>query len=725
MFDDYNELSVNQFLETAESKEEYLISDILKEKIKKDKEEEFFDPAYLSQVRRSIASMHREEEESTGIFKEKILKRRLSFLQRIIKILFGWKDFAGLEEIIPEEMISVEEKEKKSDTLLETFNYEQELINEQMSAIKQTKKVGFEKKEIAPFSFVQEKLKIVKQFLKYKKKYFSSNYYLNIDVGSDSIKYSHINKKNGELILESYGIKKLNLESEEKQESKNKKIINILNVLPLKKYSNISDTIVTISDISKNLRIDKLPKVAIKDLRNLVLFNLKKNYNVKVDEGVVFDYQILGTDIEKEVEKYIVLIAWTQSAQINNYISILNDCEIIPVKLTFPLMGILGYVKNYVTDFSEEAGIILDIGASITTLIFYDRGIIKFTREIAVGSRNFTDALIGNYIISDNKVEVDFETAENIKYDFGIAPPDNVTPAFKGISYSQLHEKMKPVLGKLLVEIKRTINYFHSNYKDVELQKILLSGGGALMLHLDEYISSETGIKITRLSMFDKIKIGNNITDGLSLSRESYKLINSIGITFEEIKSLNFLPQDLKNLRKKALAGLSFFTVAFIIVVIITAFTWTILNTYKEFDEILNEVKDKWNSADVTKKQYVSLLNEKENIFEIKDDIEKKINSLSEGSETYNILKLISNFVPSSITLNTLDFTGKEAGESESIIIEGKVNDKNKNKDDELFNFYLNLEKSGYFSKVVVEENSDESIESSNLPDFVITCYLE
>ena len=54
---------------------------------------------------------------------------------------------------------------------------------------------------------------------------------------------------------------------------------------------------------------------------------------------------------------------------------------------------------------------------------------------------------------------------------------NNPKPAFKGITYAQLHEKMKPVLGKFLVEIKRTINYFQPNFKDVELQKVLLSGG--------------------------------------------------------------------------------------------------------------------------------------------------------------------------------------------------------------------------------------------------------
>ena len=726
MFDDYNELAINRFLETAESKEEYLISDIIREEIKREKEEKFFDPVYLSQVRRDIASINKGEEKSTDVFKEKTIRRRLTFFHRILKILFGWKDFAGIIETIDEGMISVAEKGKKSVTLLDNLQYEQELINEQISLKKreQIKKISPEKKEFIPFSFTKEKLKIAKIFLKHKKKYFTSDYTLNIDIGSDSIKYSHIKKRNGELILESYGVRKLDLKPEEKQEIKNEKIINALNLLSLKNYYNISDTIVTISDISKKLKIDKFPKVAAKDLKNLILFNLKKDRNVELNEGVIFNYQILGTDIEKGVEKYVVLIVWTQLIQINNYLSILKECEIVPAKITFPIMGVLEYVRNFITDFSETTGIILDIGASNTEMIFYDRGLIKFMREFKIGSRDFTAALIGNYIISDKKIEIDFEKAEKIKHDFGMPPTNNLNPAFKGITYSQLHERMKPVLGKLFVEIKRTINYFQSNFRGVELQKILLSGGGSLMLHLDEYISNETGLEISRLSMFDKVKIGTNITDSLTLSKESYKLINSIGISLEDLNILNFLPENLKDVRKKALTVLTFLTFTFIVLTFISIFTLNILSINKEFDENLNEAKKIWNSANATQKEYVSLSNEKENKAKIRDEFVQKINSFSKRDDTHKVLKLISNFVPSSITLNILDYTENELGEPESIIIEGKVTDKSKNKDGELFNFYLKLEKSGYFSKVVVEENNDELDETSNLPDFVITCYL-
>ncbi len=724
MFDDYSELTVNRYIETPESREKDLISDVLKDEIEKDKDEDFFDLEFLSRVRRDIASARMEEKGLSTVYTEKFIKRRLSFFKRILKLLIGWEEFTGGGIIPEEEIIYKEAKRAESVDLSALLELEQQLIEKQIEQKKPAKKV-IETEETEKFKFKIDFNLPQKIFLKYRKKYLGSNHFLNIDIGSDSIKYSHISKKNGELILEDYGIKKLRLADDESQEGKNTKVSNALSLLEIKSYINISDTIVTISDISKKLKVDKFPKVSEKDLKNLILFNLKNDRNAEFGEGVTFEYQILGTEIEEEVEKYIVLIAWTQLSEINNYISVLKECGIVPSKITFSMMGVLEYVKNFGEKFSEEAGIIMDLGAVNTTLVFYDKGLVKFIREIKFGSKDFTDALVGNYIVSNNEVEVDFEKAENIKYDFGIPPADNIAPAYEGITYAQLHQKMKHVLERFIVEINRTINYFRSNFRGVELQKIYLSGGGALMLHLDEYLSDETGLKISRLSVFDKVKIGNNISDGYNLSREYYKLINSIGIILEDVKTLNFLPKNLKELRKRSVAKLFSVMVTITAFIIVAIFSLNAFNNLKDVNNILNEVKRKWNSLNNTQKAYLSLQNEKQSLLKIREDFKIKINLFSEGNQAFNILKMVSNLIPSSITVNTLNYTEKGSGENENIIIEGKMTDKTKNRDDELYNFYLNLEKSGYFSNVIVEKTSGELNESSNLPDFIVTCYLE
>jgi type IV pilus assembly protein PilM len=725
VFDDYNELTVNQLLESPPEGEGVLVSDILKAEIEEEKEEQFFDKDYLSQIRRDIALIKSEKEALPDEFKAKLIKPRLTFLRRILKILVGWKDFTVVAPEIEEELIL--ELRARKFTLVETLIKEQELIEKQILPKKIDEKITTPKEEISlPFAFLHTRLKIINWLLKFRGKYIGSNYYLNIDIGSDSIKYTHIKKNNGKLTLESYGVEKLHYIPEDSENTRNEKLNNAIKNLIKKEYYDISETIVMISGISRNLRIEKIPKVAKKELKNLILFNIKKSRSSEDEQDMVFDYQILGIEEDKGVEKYVVLIITAPSKQINYYVSILRDNGIIPSKVTFSEIGLWEYVKNFMADSVLEGGIIIDMGASNTMLIFYNQGKILFLRDVKYGSRNFTESIVGTYVTPQSKIDVDFEQAENIKYDFGIPPSDNYAPAFRGITYSQLNIKMKPALGKFLEELKRSINYFHSNYPNVELHKIIFSGGGAMMLHLEEYITQEIGLEIKHISLFDKMKIGKNIIDGFTLSREYHKLINSVGIALEDVKSFNFLPSDLRDLRKKAVTKLSFALSVFVCLLTISLFTHNTLKSFKEIKNKLTETKNKWETTDNTKKEFAVLLNEKENFVKVKNDLEEKVNYFSKNQKTDTILKLISNLIPQSISLNSINYSEEEKEKVRYIVMEGNIIDKSKSIDDILFNFYLSLENSKYFSKIVVNnENSKDLKESGNIPDFVITCYLD
>lgn len=725
MYDDYNELTVNQLLESPPKGEGVLVSDILKAEIEEGKEEQFFDKDYLSQIRRDIAVIKSEKEVQPDEYKGKLIKPRLTFLRRILKILVGWKDFTVMPPEIEEELI-LESRAKKF-TLVETLIKEQELIEKQILPQKIDEKIITTKEEISlPFAISHTRLRIINWLLKYKKKYIGSNYYLNIDIGNDSIKYTHIKKNYGKLTLESYGVEKLHYIPDDSEKTRDEKLNYAIKNLIKKEYYDISETIVMISGVSRNLRVEKIPKVSKKELKDLILFNIKKGHSSETEQDMIFDYQILGIEEDKGLEKYVVLIITAPSKQINYHISILGNNGITPSKVSFSEIGLWEYVRNFMADSVLEGGIIIDMGASNTMLIFYNQGKILFLREVKFGSRNFTESIIGTYITPQSEIEIDFEQAEKIKYDFGIPPSNNYTPAFRGVTFSQLHIKMKPALGRFLEELKRSINYFHSNYPTIELNRVVLSGGGAMMLHLEEYISQEIGIEMKHISLFDKMKIGKNITDGFTLSREYHKLINSVGIAMGDVKSFNFLPSDLQNIRKKAVTRLSFVLSIFVCLLTIYLFTHYTLKSYKEIKNKLTEIKNKWETTDITKKKYAILLSEKENFVKVKNDLEEKIKYFSKNQKTDTILKLISNLIPQSISLNSISYSEEEKEKVRYIVMEGSVIDKSKSTDDILFDFYLSLENSKYFSKIVInKENIKDLKESENMPDFVITCYLD
>ena len=137
------------------------------------------------------------------------------------------------------------------------------------------------------------------------------------------------------------------------------------------------------------------------------------------------------------------------------------------------------------------------------------------------------------------------------------------------------------------------------------------------------------------------------------------------------------------------------------------------------------EKKRQWESVGTEKKIYASLVAEKDGMVKLRNDMAEKIKGVSGRQKTETILKMISNVVPSFIFLNSVIYTEGSEKEEENIVLEGNVIDTDKAKVDILFNFYLQLEQSGYFSRVVVnKENEKKTEESMKLPDFIVTCYF-
>lgn len=158
----------------------------------------------------------------------------------------------------------------------------------------------------------------------------------------------------------------------------------------------------------------------------------------------------------------------------------------------------------------KEAGVALvDIGGGTTDITIFHDGIIRHTAVIPFG---------GNVITKDIKegCHVMVQQAEKLKVKFGSALAEEVydnriitIPGLKGREPKEISEKnlariiqarAEEILDYVLWEIKR------SGYSDKLIGGIVLTGGGALLNHMDkltEYhtgMSTRTGIPVEHLA---------------------------------------------------------------------------------------------------------------------------------------------------------------------------------------------------------------------------------
>lgn len=199
-------------------------------------------------------------------------------------------------------------------------------------------------------------------------------------------------------------------------------------------------------------------------------------------EDVYLDYQDLKTGTE-EGERTDVMLVAAKKEIVDGYLDMLEE-----QKLQTVLVDVDGFALENIWDLARENGenvALIDIGATKMNINVIAGGNSVLARDIVVGSEQITEQIA-------NALGIDYEEAEKLKL--------GVTPA--GDNQQQLEEIFTSTCSHWVLEIKKAIDLFQSNYPDMRLEKLVLSGGGSKVSGLKEFIAKETGLDILLFNPF-------------------------------------------------------------------------------------------------------------------------------------------------------------------------------------------------------------------------------
>src|SRR3989338_9066725 len=208
---------------------------------------------------------------------------------------------------------------------------------------------------------------------------------------------------------------------------------------------------------------------------------LTKHIPFSIDE-IYFDWQVMG--VFKPRDENNVLIGAAPIETVNRYIQAIKNSGFIPLALEIESCAITRSLvpmhENLKDDNSGK--IIIDMGATRTGLIVYDKNAVQFTISLPVSGNEITQRI-------SEKLKLDYKKAENAKILCG------------------LHEKKcSGALKKILMEnVNNLVNkiqeaiYFYeeSSGKNNAIKKIILSGGGSQLIGLDTILNEKIGLPAT------------------------------------------------------------------------------------------------------------------------------------------------------------------------------------------------------------------------------------
>jgi type IV pilus assembly protein PilM len=341
----------------------------------------------------------------------------------------------------------------------------------------------------------------------------STNSFLGIDIGGTSIKIVELKKDNGQAKLVSYGFSE-NTEISEVDWQNNPvltaKIINrICAEAGLESRSAVS-ALPTFSVFSSILNLSNVSK---KDIEQNVQREAKKIIPLPLEE-MILDWKNIEDAEVADAGNIRLLLTGAPRQLVKKFINIFKEAKINLLSLeteTFSLVrSLLGNDKSTI--------MLVELGANTTDISIVDRSIPMLNRSIDIGGKTITQDISG-------RLNMAFSSAEQFKYDLGVSSIDSKQDTVPEIVISSL----APIVN----EIKYAMNLFQNKYNK-KTEKIILSGGSALLPNISEYLTKILDTKVIIGDPWARISYPGDLT--LLLNEIGPKMSVAIGLALREIE---------------------------------------------------------------------------------------------------------------------------------------------------------------------------------------------
>jgi len=535
---------------------------------------------------------------------------------------------------------------------------------------------------------------------------------VGIDIGSYSIKAVYLEKQKEKYLVKDFKLLNIDLGST------NKKQEVIKNLLELKIPENYA---VNTCVYGEKVLLKKVivPKLAKKEQVSAIEWNAKKDLTFPADAALI-DYRIVNQFQDKGVEKVTALVAIAEKSVINEHLDTLNAAGISTRAISPKSAAIFNSYKELFEGKDIDDGIVIDIGATVSYILFVNEGTLQFARELKTGGDDINKGMEGSISTNTGVVKINEEMAERLKIKYGIPEEHSNEVTEEGIPVSQIGFIIRPSLEKLLSQIQRSIDYYRSKFSYDEAEKVYLSGGTALIKNIVPYFADGLQKDVELINPFKNIEISEEI-DKEEVERLAPELVVAFGAAIEKTDALSLLPQEIKEIpvRKKQFKYTAF--AAALSVFVILTFSFILNFSLSKYKNVLNETKTISPQTDSKKSEFRKLITRRQNLQAKLDNLKQEISKVSGSNEILGVLKILSGITPEHISINKVEV---ERGEQELILkLFGIVEKQGWNNEVLLTGFMVDLKNTGYFSKIFPYEDITKNPNTKSL-QFEIRCQL-
>ncbi len=246
------------------------------------------------------------------------------------------------------------------------------------------------------------------------------------------------------------------------------------------------------------VRTMEFPLIDESELRAAIEFQAQEAIPIPLADAIL-DHDVLSTVPADEAAgtagRQNVLIVAAQRDMIRQFTEVAKKAGLVVEGIDLQAFAMLRAIAPQVAFVDQgapgagEATALVHIGTSIANLVVAVDGAPRFTRVVNVGCDALVQALVSNRGVSPEEADV-------MRLNVGLTGGDPAVGDFEPDTVGEVHEVLDGTCEAFADEIRRSIDYYHSQEAEGQIAGLLLCGEGALTRNICDYLSQALHIPV-------------------------------------------------------------------------------------------------------------------------------------------------------------------------------------------------------------------------------------
>ncbi len=281
------------------------------------------------------------------------------------------------------------------------------------------------------------------------------------------------------------------------------------------------------------VRIMEFPIIDAKELRAAVEYQAREAIPIPLEDAVL-DFRVLDTVTSEDGggrQKLLVVAA--QRDMIAQFVEAAKKAGLTVDGIDLQAFALMRAVAPPVAFVDmgapqgADAAALVNIGSGITNLVVAVNGLPQFTRVVNIGYEGLVQALVDNRGLTRGE-------ADALRIMVGLSGVDPPVGDLEASTVAEVHEVLDVSCEAFADEIRRSIDYYHSQEHEGQIGTLLLSGEGALTRNICGYLSQALHLGVQLGNPLQHIVDNKSQVPQPELEAMSPRLAIALGLAIED-----------------------------------------------------------------------------------------------------------------------------------------------------------------------------------------------